>query len=99
VAPRVEMEITSNETIKQAVAAGLGIGFLSAHAVRNEVEQGTLVIVDVQGFPVMRLWYVVRRSERQLPRIAQAFEGFLVLRGARLIGETPTIPFKRKARK
>jgi len=99
VVPRVEMEIASNETIKQAVAAGLGIGFLSAHAVRNEVDRGTLEVVDVQGFPVVRQWYVVRRSERRLPRIAQAFERFLLERGAALVGTPPTGPRPRKARK
>ncbi len=99
VVPRIEMEIASNETIKQAVAAGLGIGFLSAHAVRNEVERGTLAVVDVQGFPVMRQWYVVRRSERRLPRIAQAFERFLLERGAALVGAPPTGPRAPKGRK
>ncbi len=98
VAPELEMEIASNETIKQAVAAGLGIGFLSAHAVLNEVDRGTLVVVDVQGFPVMRQWYVVRRSARRLPRIAQAFERFLIERGAGLIGAPPTGRAGRKAR-
>jgi DNA-binding transcriptional LysR family regulator len=98
VVPLVEMEIASNETIKQAVAAGLGIGFLSAHAVRNEVDRGTLQVVDVQGFPVMRQWYVVSRSNRRPPRIAQAFEQFLLDNGARLIGTPPTGPSPRKGR-
>jgi LysR family transcriptional regulator, low CO2-responsive transcriptional regulator len=99
VLPNVEMEIASNETLKQAVAAGLGIGFLSAHAVLNEVDRGTLEVVDVQGFPVMRQWYVVRRSERRLPRIAQAFEQFLLEHGAGLIGTPPTRPRGSKGRK
>jgi DNA-binding transcriptional LysR family regulator len=98
VVANVAMEIASNETIKQAVAAGLGIGFLSAHAVLNEVERGTLVVVDVQGFPVMRQWYVVRLGARRLPRIAQAFAQFLIDRGARLIGSPPTAPARRKGR-
>jgi len=99
VVPNVEMEIASNETLKQAVAAGLGIGFLSAHAVLNEVERGTLAVVDVQGFPVMRQWYVVRLGARRLPRIAQAFERFLLERGAGLIGAPPTGPRRSKGGK
>lgn len=98
VVANVAMEIASNETIKQAVAAGLGIGFLSAHAVLNEVERGTLAVVDVQGFPVMRQWYVVRLGARRLPRIAQAFAQFLIDRGARLIGNPPTTRGRRKGR-
>lgn len=85
IAPRVDMEIASNETIKQAVAAGFGIGFLSAHAVQQELALGSLAVVRVKGFPVMRLWYVVKLRGRRLPRVAEAFRAFLVADGERLI--------------
>ena len=85
VVPRIEMEIASNETIKQAVAAGFGLGFLSGHAVQQELALGRLAVVPVKGFPVMRQWYVVHRRDRALPRIAEAFERFVVEQGARLI--------------
>lgn len=85
IAPQIEMEIASNETIKQAVAAGFGLGFLSAHAVQQELQLGRLVVVPVKGFPVIRQWYVVHLRERRLPRITEAFERFLVADGARLI--------------
>jgi DNA-binding transcriptional LysR family regulator len=85
IVPRIEMEIASNETIKQAVAAGFGLGFLSGHCVEQEVALGRLAIVRVEGFPVMRLWYVVHRRGRRLPLIAEAFAKFLVAEGARRI--------------
>ena len=85
VVPRIEMEIASNETVKQAVAAGFGVGFLSAHAVQQELTLGRLVVVSVKGFPVMRQWYVVHRRDRRLPRITEAFQGFVVKEGAQLI--------------
>jgi DNA-binding transcriptional LysR family regulator len=85
VVPRVEMEIASNETIKQAVAAGFGVGFLSAHAVQQELALGRLALVSVKGFPVMRQWYVVHRRDRRLPPITGAFQRFVVKEGARLI--------------
>ena len=85
VVPRIEMEIASNETIKQAVAAGFGVGFLSAHAVRQELALGRLAVVAVKGFPVMRQWYVVQRRDRRLPRITEAFQRFVVKEGAQLI--------------
>ena len=85
VVPRVEMEISSNETIKQAVAAGFGVGFLSAHAVQQEIALGRLAVVAVKGFPVMRQWYVVQLRDRRLPPITEAFQRFLVAEGARLI--------------
>lgn len=90
--PRIEMEIASNETIKQAVAAGLGVGFLSAHALRQELALGSLVILDVEGFPVMRQWFVVHRRDRMLPRIAQAFERFVIEHGQDLIGRDAVKP-------
>jgi DNA-binding transcriptional LysR family regulator len=83
--PRIEMEIASNETIKQAVAAGFGLGFLSGHAVQQELALGRLAIVPVKGLPFMRQWYVVHLRERTLPRIAEAFERFVVEEGAKLI--------------
>jgi DNA-binding transcriptional LysR family regulator len=85
VVPRVEMEIASNETIKQAVAAGFGVGFLSAHAVQQELALGRLAVIAVKGFPVMRQWYVVHRRDRRLPRITEAFQRFVVKEGAQLI--------------
>lgn len=97
IVPRIEMEIAANETIKQAAAAGLGVGFLSAHALRQELALGSLVILDVEGFPVMRQWYVVHRLDRRLPRIAQAFERFVIEHGERLIGPDAVKP-RRKGR-
>jgi DNA-binding transcriptional LysR family regulator len=88
IVPRIEMEIASNETIKQAAAAGLGVGFMSGHALRQELALGSLVILDVEGFPVMRQWFVVHRRDRRLPRIAQAFERFVLENGAQLIERT-----------
>ena len=70
---------------QEAVAAGFGLGFLSAHAVQLELELGRLAIVKVKGFPLIRQWYVVRLRDRRLPRLAEAFRAFLVEDGARLI--------------
>ncbi len=95
--PRIEMEIASNETIKQAAAAGLGVGFLSAHALRQELALGSLAILDVEGFPVVRQWYVVRRGDRRLPRIAQAFERFVIANGARIMGRDAVKPRAARA--
>jgi len=83
------MEISSNETIKQAVMAGLGIGFLSAHAVDLELRVKTLVALDVQGFPFLRNWHIVQRYGKRLPPVAVAFKDFLVEEGATLIKRRP----------
>ncbi|GAB4174668.1 MAG: LysR family transcriptional regulator [Rhodocyclaceae bacterium] len=85
VVPAATLEVSSNETIKQAVMAGLGISFLSAHAVGLEIAAGRLVRLRVAGTPVMRRWFVVRRAEKRLLPLAEAFSAFLVERGAALI--------------
>lgn len=75
--PSIGMEIDSNETIKQAVMAGLGIAFLSAHTVSVELADGRLVMLDIVGLPIMRQWFAVRRSERRMmPAAAMLWEFF-----------------------
>ena len=59
--PKIGMEMNCNETIKQAVIAGLGIAFISLHTVASELADGRLVVLDVAGLPIMRQWYAVRR--------------------------------------
>jgi len=81
------MEIASNETVKQTVIAGMGIAFLSAHTVALELEVGRLAMLDVQGFPALRNWYVVHRRQKRLPPVADAFRAFVVEEGASLIEE------------
>ena len=82
---RVAMEIASNETIKQAVIAGFGLGFLSSHAIALELATGALTVLDVAGDPAMRHWVVVHHRHTQLPPVAAAFKAFLRTDGARLI--------------
>jgi DNA-binding transcriptional LysR family regulator len=83
--PRIAMEIKSFETIKQAVIAGMGISFMSAHTVSLELEVGRLLVLDVAGFPIMRRWHVVHRRNKRLPPVAAAFKTFLMEEGAALL--------------
>jgi DNA-binding transcriptional LysR family regulator len=65
----------------------MGVSFLSSHAIALDVRAGNLVVLDVEGFPAWRHWYVVHRAEKRLPAIAAAFREFLLADGARLIAE------------
>lgn len=85
VAPRVGMEMPSNETIKQAVMAGMGIGFLSRHTVGLELEAKRLVVLDVCGLPVMRQWFVVHLAAKRLAPVALAFKAFVLEHGRPLL--------------
>lgn len=78
VVPQVVMELPSNETIKQAVMAGMGLAFLSLRTVRHELASGRLVLVDVQGLPIERHWYVTHREGKRLAPAAEAFRQFLI---------------------
>jgi LysR family transcriptional regulator, low CO2-responsive transcriptional regulator len=81
----IAMEIKSTETVKQAVIAGMGISFLSAHTLSRELKSGSLAVLDVQGFPLMLNWYVVHRKNKRLTPVAQAFKHFLLHDSAALI--------------
>ncbi|MBS7539423.1 LysR family transcriptional regulator [Ancylobacter lacus] len=85
VSTRIGMEIGSNETIKQAVMAGLGLSFISAHTVAHEVANGRLALLDVEGLPVVRQWFVVKRSAKRLTPPALALNEFLARRGSEFL--------------
>jgi DNA-binding transcriptional LysR family regulator len=78
---RVEMEIGSNEAIKQAVVGGLGLSILSRHSLALEGPQGPLVVLDVEGFPIQKHWYVIYPSSKQLSIVAQTFLDYLLTEG------------------
>ncbi|HKJ70750.1 MAG TPA: LysR substrate-binding domain-containing protein [Gammaproteobacteria bacterium] len=79
------MELGSNETIKQAVMAGLGLSVLSWHTLPLERATGRLAILDVEGFPLQRHWYAVHLKDKRLSVVAATFLEFLVGEGADLI--------------
>ena len=85
IAPRIGMQIGSNETIKQAVLAGLGIAFLSAHTIEMEVSTGRLAVLDVVGLPIVRTWYIVHLTERRLMPGTRALCEFLTSEGWRFL--------------
>jgi LysR family transcriptional regulator for metE and metH len=80
--PTIGMEFGSNETIKQAVMAGMGIALLSAHTIAAEVHDRRLVVLDVIGLPIVRQWFVVRRREKRLLPAAQALWDHFATLGA-----------------
>ena len=75
---RPVMEADSNETIKQAVMAGIGLGFLSLHTVRPELAAGRVAVLDVFGLPLRRQWYVVHSRQRRLTPAADEFLQYLL---------------------
>lgn len=72
----IGMEMASNETIKQAVMAGMGRRVHLAPHDRARARDEAAVLLDVQGLPVMREWFVVHLAAKCLPPTAQAFREF-----------------------
>ena len=82
---KVKMELPSNETIKQAVMAGMGLCFLSLRTVRHELAAKHLVVLRVPGLPVIGHWYVTCLASKKLSPAAAAFESFLVEHGGAFV--------------
>lgn len=85
IAPPQVMETTSNETIKQAVIANMGLAFLSLHTTGLEVQNGLLVVLDVVGLPMLRRWHIVRLQGKPLSPAVEALRYFVLAHGAELI--------------
>jgi len=81
VEPRVTMEMASNETIKQAVMAGMGLSFLSLHTLGLELDNGLIAVLDVEGAPLVRAWNVVHMLSKLLSPAAEAFRYFVLEHG------------------
>jgi DNA-binding transcriptional LysR family regulator len=78
----VTIELTGNETVKQAVMAGMGISFLSAHAVQVELAAGRMQVLDVIDMPKWLDWCLLHRRDSQLGGLSAAFREFVLQHGS-----------------
>ena len=83
--PRIAMESSSNETIKQSVIAGMGLALISQHTISLELSLGFLTTLAVDGFPLMRSWFVAHRRTLPLLPIQARLRDFLIDRGQAVI--------------
>jgi LysR family transcriptional regulator, low CO2-responsive transcriptional regulator len=79
--PRVVMQMSSNEAIKQAVMAGMGVSLLSLHTIGLELDHGLIAAPETEGLPVMRRWHVVHTQAKTLSPPAEAFRYFMLENG------------------
>ncbi len=73
VAPNVRMELSTNEAIKQAILAGLGVSILSRYTLGLDTDPSRLAVLDVEGFPIRRRWQFVYPVGKQISPAARAF--------------------------
>lgn len=72
------VEMGTNETIKQAVMAGLGIAIISAHTCHSELAEGKLALLQAEGLPLVRQWFLIHRADRELTKAAEVLRRFIV---------------------
>ena len=107
--PSIAMEMPSNETIKQAVMAGMGLSFLSLHTIGLELRCRLIELVHVEHTPIMRTWNVVHLQSRVLSPAAEALRYFMLEHGEAHLaahdqawveaGEVPETAAKRRRTK
>jgi LysR family transcriptional regulator, low CO2-responsive transcriptional regulator len=71
------IEFNSNETIKQAAIAGLGIALISAHTVGDALAEGRIVTLDLPGLPIIRRWFLVRAVDARQTPVSRRVREFL----------------------
>jgi DNA-binding transcriptional LysR family regulator len=85
IASRIVMEMPSNETIKQAVMAGMGLSFLSLRTIRHELASGHLVLLNIAGLPILRHWYVTHLTSKRLSPAARELKTFMTEEAGALV--------------
>lgn len=80
------MELGSSEALKQAVMAGLGIAVLSLYSVQLERDVNKLIVLDVEGFPMKRRWYLVHLKGRKLSLVARTFFDYILKESHNVLG-------------
>lgn len=79
------VEMGTNETIKQAVRAGLGIAIISAHTCLSELRERKLIMLPIAGLPLVRQWYLIQRADRELGAAAENLKSFVIAHTASLM--------------
>ena len=84
---RKKMELTSNEAVKQAVIAGLGCSIMPLIGIKNELKNGELQIIPVEGFPIKSVWNLIWLKGKKHSPLAMAFLDHLKKEKTQIINE------------
>jgi len=93
----IKMEISSSEAIKHAVAGGLGLAILSHHSIKLDSGGSILTVLDVEGFPLRRQWYIAYPRNKQLSVVSKTFLDFLLEQASNIV-ETGSARITRPSR-
>ncbi|MEO7045624.1 MAG: LysR family transcriptional regulator [Ferruginibacter sp.] len=73
IVPKVKLELTSSEAVKQAVIAGLGYSIQSILSIKNEIKQKEVRIIPVKGLPLTENWRLIWLKQKKMSEVAKAF--------------------------
>lgn len=76
--PKIRMELSNNDAIKHSVASGLGLSILSMHTLALQGVDGPISILDVEGFPILRNWFIAHPQGKELSLVAKTFLDFSI---------------------
>ncbi|MCE2843905.1 MAG: LysR family transcriptional regulator [Chitinophagaceae bacterium] len=77
--PKKKITLTSNEAVKQAIIAGMGVSIMPIIGIKNELASGKLEVIPIKGLPIITTWSLIWLKEKKLSAIAQAYIDFLKL--------------------
>jgi DNA-binding transcriptional LysR family regulator len=72
-----KMELTSNEAVKQAVIAGLGISIMPIIGIQQALKNGELQILNIKGLPLETNWNLIWLKTKNLSNVAKAFRDYI----------------------
>ncbi|MEO8102259.1 MAG: LysR substrate-binding domain-containing protein [Betaproteobacteria bacterium] len=84
-APRISMELSDDEAIKEAILAGMGVAIMSRFTLGLEPEPSRLICLDVEGFPLENHWHFAYPVGKQLSATTRAFMDFARLEAKGLV--------------
>jgi LysR family transcriptional regulator, low CO2-responsive transcriptional regulator len=86
-APKTRMELSSNEAIREAILAGVGVSILSRYTLGIEPQPAGLICLDVEGFPLESHWHFAYPVGKHLCAAARAFLDFARAEAGKLARE------------
>jgi DNA-binding transcriptional LysR family regulator len=84
---RKQMELATNEAVKQAVMAGLGYSIIPLIGIKNELVSGDLQIIPVRRFPIKSTWNLIWLKGKRFSPVAESYLHFIKTEKQRIIQE------------
>ncbi|MCL6260408.1 LysR family transcriptional regulator [Aquiflexum sp. TKW24L] len=82
-----KLELTSNEAVKQAVIAGLGCSIMPLIGIKNELKNGDLKIIEVEGLPIVTNWNLIYLKNKKFSPVAESYLEYIKEEKKRIIKE------------